>query len=202
MDDVIVEQQNIYNLRNNCQQHDTHDQSSRLSAAHKIKRSLSHRRKLVKKLPLIKKEIEIETTAKESTERLIQSIVDCNISDLKQYLDNGADVNAKYNNWSLLHYACSMIEHSNCGTNQHLELIKMLLQYGAYINSKDDDRWTPLHLACQLGVTQVISYLVKEGADKDACTIENLRPIDLIEPDNYIAVSFLISGIDCHERTM
>ena len=69
----------------------------------------------------------------------------------------GIDVNAKYNNWSLLHYACSMIEHSHCGTNQHLELIKLLLQYGAYINSKDDDRWTPLHLACQQGVTQVIS---------------------------------------------
>lgn len=37
-------------------------------------------------------------------------------------------------------------------------------------------------------------YLVRKGADKDACTIENLRPIDLLEPDNYLAVSFLITS--------
>ncbi len=66
-------------------------------------------------------------------------------------------MNAKYNNWSLLHYACSMIEQVHCGTDQHLEIIRVLLECGAQINSEDDDRWTPLHLACQLGVTRVIS---------------------------------------------
>ena len=47
-----------------------------------------------------------------------------------------------------------------------------------------------------------IRYLIRKGADKDACTIENLRPIDLVEPDNYIAVSFLISSVNCSERRL
>jgi hypothetical protein len=34
--------------------------------------------------------------------------------------------------------------------------------------------------------------LIKRGADRDACTVENLRPIDLVEPDNLSAISFLI----------
>jgi len=37
-------------------------------------------------------------------------------------------------------------------------------------------------------------YLIRKGADIEACTIENLRPIDLVEPDNYVAISFLISA--------
>ena len=85
-EDIIVEQQNTY-LRNDFSQHDSGQHQSRLSAAHKIKRSLSNRRKLVRKLPLIKKEI--ETEIKENTERLIQSIIDCNLTNLKQSLGNG-----------------------------------------------------------------------------------------------------------------
>ena len=128
-----------------------------LSTASKIRRNLSHRRKLAKKLPLIKKELESESNFKQSTERLIQSIIDCNLANLKQSLESGANVNTKYNNWSLLHYACSMIEPANLGTDRHLEIVRLLLEYGAQVNSQDEDRWTPLHLACQQGITRVIS---------------------------------------------
>lgn len=121
------------------------------------KRNLSYRRKLSKRLPLIQKEIENETQYKQCVERLIESIVDCNVYNVKYHLDNGTNANIKYNNWSLLHYACSMIDQSYCGTDQHLELIRVLLEYGAEINCQDEDRWTPLHLACQLGVARVIS---------------------------------------------
>lgn len=201
MENIIIEQQNNY-LNRKGYEHQEDVQQSRITAAHKIKRSLSHRRKLGKKLPLIKKVIETESSFKQNTERLIETIIDCNNTNLKKSLNNGANVNAKYNNWSLLHYACSMIEQIHCGTDEHLELIKILLEHGAMINAEDDDRWTPLHLACQLGVTRLISYLIQNGADKDACTVENLRPIDLVEPDNYIAVSFLISGVDSQDRCL
>jgi hypothetical protein len=174
-----------------------------LSSATRLKRSLSHKRKFAKKLPLIKKELESENNFKQCTERLIQSIMDCNLINLKQSLENGANANTRYNNWSLLHYACSMIDQDFCGTDQHLEIIRLLLDAGAQINSQDEDKWTPLHLACQLGITRVISYLIRKGADKDACTVENLRPIDLVEPDNYIALSFLIStSVNCNDRCL
>lgn len=118
---------------------------------------MSQKRKMAKKIPLIKKELESELNGKQSTERLIQSIYDCDLINLKQSLESGANVNTKYNNWSLLHYACSTIDQTHCGTDKHLEVIRLLLDFGAQINSQDEDRWTPLHLACQLGLTRVIS---------------------------------------------
>lgn len=173
-----------------------------LSTVTKLKRSLSHRRKFVKKLPLIRKELQSETSAKQISERLIKTIIDCDAAALRSSLERGTDVNEKLNNWSLLHYACSMIEPELSGTDQHLETIQLLVENGAQINAQDEDRWTPLHLACQLGVTRVISFLIKKGADKDACTIENLRPIDLVEPDNFLALSFLISSVNCIEKQL
>ena len=122
-----------------------------------MKRNMSQKRKMAKKIPLIKKELESELNGKQSTERLIQSIYDCDLMNLKQSLENGTNANTKYNNWSLLHYACSTIDQAHCGTDQHLEMIRLLLDFGAQINSQDEDRWTPLHLACQLGITRVIS---------------------------------------------
>jgi len=92
-EDVIIEHQNNY-LRN-FSQHDSSQHQSRLSAAHKIKRSLSHRRKLVNKLPLIKKEIEIESNVKQKTELLIQSIIDCDLTSLKKALENGIYFNVE-----------------------------------------------------------------------------------------------------------
>jgi len=127
------------------------------SAVTKLKRSASHKRKLIKKMPLIKKELENESNISKSTERLIESIIECNVANLKKSIENGANVNIKYNNWSLLHYACSMIDQAHFGSEQHLEMIRILLENGAEINTLDEDRWTPLHLACQQGMTSVIS---------------------------------------------
>jgi ankyrin repeat protein len=108
-------------------------------------------------LPLIKKEIECESNFIQSTERLIQHIVECNFDYLKKLIDSGVDINVKYNNWSLLHYACSMFDQKKYGSDEHLEIIRLLIDSGVPVNSQDEDRWTPLHLACQSGITRVIS---------------------------------------------
>ncbi len=123
----------------------------------RLKRSISYRRKFVKMLPLIKKELESESHFIQSTERLIQHIVECNFEYLKKLIENGVNVNVKYNNWSLLHYACSMFDQKNYGSDEHLEIIRLLIDSGVQVNSQDEDRWTPLHLACQSGITRVIS---------------------------------------------
>lgn len=123
----------------------------------KLRRNVSIKRKLFKTYPLIKKELENEIVVKQTIECLIESIMKCNVINVRHQLENGANPNTKFNNWSLLHYACSLIEQKYFGTDQHLDLIKLLLEYGAEINSKDEDSWTPLHFACQLGVTRVIS---------------------------------------------
>jgi ankyrin repeat protein len=110
---------------------------------------------IARKLPLIRQEL--TNKSYQQTESLIQSIIDCNLVNLRDLLATGIDVNTKYNDWSLLHYACSMIEKKHYDSDQQLEMIRILLENGANINSQDEDRWTPLHLACQSGVTRVIS---------------------------------------------
>jgi len=111
-------------------------------------------------LPLIKKELESESNFIQSTERLIQHIVECKLEYLRKLIENGVNVNVKYNNWSLLHYACSMFDQKNYGSDEHLEIIRLLIDSGVQVNAQDEDRWTPLHLACQSGITRVISLVV------------------------------------------
>lgn len=111
-ENIIIEQQPQHNYLNSFQNHHHHHHGHKsssgishshsfnsLSSSTKIKRSVSHRRKLARKLPLIKKELESESNVKQSAERVIQSIYDCDISNLKQSLENGINANTKHNNW-------------------------------------------------------------------------------------------------------
>jgi len=91
------------------------------------------------------------------TNALIKTISKLDHTSLKHYLDYGLNVNHIINDWSLLHYACYSIENKETGTDKHIEIIKLLLDYGADINAKDESGWTPLHLVCQLGITNIIS---------------------------------------------
>ena len=59
-----------------------------------------------------------------------------NIEAVKQYLDGGADVNAKDGGgWTPLHHAAEA---------GHKEIAELLIANGADVNAKDKLRWTPL----------------------------------------------------------
>ncbi len=88
--------------------------------------------------------------------QLIESVIHCNALNVRHQLENGTNINTRYNNWSLLHYACSLMDQKYAGTEKHLELVKLLLESGAEINIADEDNWTPLHFACQQGLTDLI----------------------------------------------
>jgi len=42
------------------------------------------------------------------------------------------------------------------------ELLDFLIEKGAYINSKDEYNWTPLHLSADNGHLSVVVYLVNQ----------------------------------------
>ncbi len=110
-DNIIVEQQQQHNYLNNgyynqcynvqktTNQHNSLSNNKLITFANKLKRSISHRRKQVRKPMLVKKEIESELVMKQYTENLIQSIIDCDLLNLKKYLEDGANANTIYNNW-------------------------------------------------------------------------------------------------------
>ena len=83
-----------------------------------------------------------------------------NIEAVKQYLDGGADVNAKDGGgWTPLHHA------TEAG---HKEIAELLIANGADVNAKDKLGWTPLFYAAFSGRTEVAELLIAEGVDVNA----------------------------------
>ncbi|NWI68659.1 PPR27 phosphatase, partial [Todus mexicanus] len=65
----------------------------------------------------------------------------------------------------------------------NLDCVKLLVRYGADIHQKDENGWTPLHMACSDGYADIARYLISLGASPEATTDEGERPSDLIDPD-------------------
>ncbi|XP_071620553.1 protein phosphatase 1 regulatory subunit 27 [Heliangelus exortis] len=65
----------------------------------------------------------------------------------------------------------------------NLECVKLLVKYGADIHQRDENGWTPLHMACSDGYANIARYLISLGASLEATTDEGERPSDLIDPE-------------------
>ncbi|KAM9314984.1 protein phosphatase 1 regulatory subunit 27b [Pholidichthys leucotaenia] len=66
----------------------------------------------------------------------------------------------------------------------NLECVKLLVKYGADIHQRDEEGWTPLHMACSDSFPQIARYLLSQGADPELENNCGEKPADLIEPDN------------------
>ena len=53
-------------------------------------------------------------------------------------------------------------------TARHVEVARILLAHGADANAKNMNGLTPVHLASQNGLTQLMRVLVEHGADSGA----------------------------------
>ncbi|XP_075891786.1 protein phosphatase 1 regulatory subunit 27b [Nelusetta ayraudi] len=66
----------------------------------------------------------------------------------------------------------------------NLECVKLLVHHGADIHQRDEEGWTPLHMACSDGFPHIARYLLSLGADP---VLENdcgEKPVDLIDEDS------------------
>lgn len=97
-------------------------------------------------------------------------------SELADYLiRSGADVNlASKNRMQVmpLHAAVA---------NQHLEIARMLLEHGAWVNAVQQDSFTPLHGAAQNGQIELIRLLLDYGADPHLRTADGRTSLDMAE---------------------
>ncbi len=106
--------------------------------------------------------------AKKKRKTIDEHVTEGNLLDVKQYLDDGANVNQKFGgNLSLIQLALLFL-HRN-----PLPMIKLLLDYGADINHFSNDNKTPLHYALEdnMGegafskqIWQTVNYLLDRGA--------------------------------------
>nr|XP_006635570.1 PREDICTED: protein phosphatase 1 regulatory subunit 27 [Lepisosteus oculatus] len=65
----------------------------------------------------------------------------------------------------------------------NLECVKLLVKYGADIHQRDEEGWTPLHIACSDGHPHIARYLLSLGASVEAVNENGEKPADLIDPD-------------------
>lgn len=79
---------------------------------------------------------------------------------LKHLENDPSLVNSRDNDgYTPLHRACY---------NNDIELVDLLLSYGADVGAKTEYQWEPLHSACQWNHFECASRLIQHGADVNA----------------------------------
>lgn len=66
----------------------------------------------------------------------------------------------------------------------NLDCVKLLVSFGADIHQRDEEGWTPLHMACSDDYPHIARYLLSLGADRDLENDCGEKPEDLIDPDS------------------
>ena len=66
-----------------------------------------------------------------------------------------------------------------CCIDNSVDMAEILLEYGADLNSRDIEGWTPLHAAAATGNVQLISILVDCGANLVAINHDAKMPVDV-----------------------
>lgn len=97
-----------------------------------------------------------------------------NLDELESFIKNGGDVNAKYEDKSLIHFAID-----NC-ENNYFKLIELLINNGADINSNQSYmKETPLHRICARVKPKmdVVTLLLERGSKVNAENISGKTPV-------------------------
>ena len=96
-----------------------------------------------------------------------------NIEAVKQHLAAGTDVHSKRGGRTVLHNAVS--------SRGRKEIVELLINKGANVNSKDVFGVTPLHLAALGGKTEIAKILIENGANINAKNKEGESPLDITQ---------------------
>ena len=103
-------------------------------------------------------------------------------------LSSGVDVNASVAACNIKPIHDALNGHC-CDISVCPYVIKTLMKYGADVNARMDDGFTPLHLAAILGDLQTVQILVDAGANINAKNNQGATPLDF---SNNIRISALL----------
>ncbi|XP_077993573.1 protein phosphatase 1 regulatory subunit 16A-like [Glandiceps talaboti] len=70
-----------------------------------------------------------------------------------------------------------------CCIDDNEEMMKALIEFGANINARDSELWTPLHAAATCGHVHLAEYLLTKGADILAINSDGNMPYDICEDE-------------------
>jgi ankyrin repeat protein len=102
-------------------------------------------------------------------EELFEAVKKGDMEEVRELLENGADVNAKSIDGSTpLHYAAH---------HGHVDVARLLIENGADVNAKSNDGSTPLHDAAHHGQVDAARLLIENGADVNAKSNYDSTPL-------------------------
>ena len=104
-------------------------------------------------------EIKIEARANNGDTAIMIASYEDNIEAVKKLIAADAQINQP--GWTALHYAA---------VKGNLEIISLLLEHSAYIDTESPNKTTPLMIAVRSGKSEAITLLLDEGAD---ATVKN-----------------------------
>ncbi|MGX9892553.1 ankyrin repeat domain-containing protein, partial [Wolbachia endosymbiont of Protocalliphora sialia] len=76
----------------------------------------------------------------------------------------------------------------------YLEIVKLLKENGANLNTVDDNQSTPLHLAAKGGFLSIVEYLIENGANLNAVNYNEDTPLHLAAKGGFLDVVKLLKG--------
>lgn len=77
-------------------------------------------------------------------------------------------------------------------------IMSLLLEFGANVDARDTEQWTPLHAACTCGHLNLVKILVENDADLLAVNGDGNMPFDICEDEatlDYIETQMVKKGI-------
>ncbi|BDU58306.1 hypothetical protein LMORI2_12880 [Limnohabitans sp. MORI2] len=96
-------------------------------------------------------------------------------------IERGADVNKP--GWTPLHYA---------STRGHREMMRLLIENDAYLDSETDDGTTPLMMAAFSAPPLAVKLLLEEGADPTLVNHQQLSALDIALSKEHTQSAFYI----------
>uniref|UniRef100_A0A915JY74 Protein phosphatase 1 regulatory subunit 16A n=1 Tax=Romanomermis culicivorax TaxID=13658 RepID=A0A915JY74_ROMCU len=97
------------------------------------------------------------------------------VEEVRQLLNDGIDPNvSNEDGLTALH---------QCAIDNNEQMLLTLIDYGANVNSRDTELWTPLHAAGCCGHLKIVRHLVEHGAELLAVNADGNMPYDICDDE-------------------
>ncbi|XP_076358164.1 protein phosphatase 1 regulatory subunit 16A-like [Tachypleus tridentatus] len=95
------------------------------------------------------------------------------IEEVRRLLKSGVDPDStNEDGLTALHQCC---------IDNNEEMIELLFEFGANVNAKDHELWTPLHAAAACGNLNILKHVIEKGGDLLAVNSDGNMPYDICE---------------------